>query len=404
VKALGRNIKGFSYFYYMGFDLNNVCFSKNCTVFSDDGFVGGSYTGTNTSGYPYARLLTDKGGIFSNLFWYDRDGKLTITQNTKQRNYKDPAYSYMIFDALGRTIESGQKTENTDTMTFNKIFGDTIMNFYNPNAIMNRKYLAWLNDNTGPRTEVTHTYYDVQDLLPTSVAIQKEVRNRIASITFRDTLRTDSSVYNNAVFYSYDIRGNANTFIQDDSIIGIGSGQRYKRIDYQYDIVDEDVNELDYQSGQLDQYHTKYQYDADNRITSASTSKDSILWDCDAHYFYYAHTRLARKEIGDQQVQGIDYTYLLRGQYKGVNSDLLDSNRDMGHDGLQVPGNLNRYFARDAMGYTLKYFKGEVSQGQYGDYDAINKNVWNNNVSRFEAYDYNSDLMNARHDLYNHAQ
>jgi RHS repeat-associated protein len=93
--------------------------------------------------------------------------------------------------------------------------------------------------------------------------------------------------------------------------------------------------------------------------------------------------------------------YLLRGILKTVNNDLLDSNRDIGHDGLQVPNNLNRYFARDAVGYTLKYFRGEVTAGINGDYDAINKASWNDNVSRFEAYDYNSDLMNDRHDLFN---
>src|SRR5580658_7434445 len=107
----------------------------------------------------------------------------------------------------------------------------------------------------------------------------------------------------------------------------------------------------------LDQYHQMYEYDADNRITSVFTSKDSIMWDNDANYFYYAHGPLAREEIGDQQVQGIDYAYTLQGWLKGVNSDLLDSNRDMGHDGFQAANNLNRYFARDAYGFTLKYFK-----------------------------------------------
>ncbi len=369
-----------------------------------DGFVGGSYSGTppsNTQNYPYARLLNDQGGQFSTLNWYDRLGRVVVSQNTKQRNYATPAYSYSLYDELNRVIEVGQKTENTDTANnFNHIFGDTVMSFYNPNVINPSNLLTWIKDNTGARTEVTHSYYDIQDILPTKILAQNELRNRVASATYADTVRSDSTKFNNATYYSYDVHGNVQTLIQDDSIPSI-AGQRYKRLDYQYDLVSGNVNEMDYQIGNIDQYHQRYTYDADNRITQVQTSKDSIMWDNDASYFYYAHLPLGREEIGDQQVQGVDYAYTLEGWLKGVNSDLLDSNRDMGHDGLQVPGNLNRYFARDAYGFTLKYFKGEESQGVYGDYDAINKKLWNDNVSRFEAYDYNSDLMNARHDLFN---
>ncbi|MGP8217452.1 MAG: RHS repeat-associated core domain-containing protein [Bacteroidia bacterium] len=370
----------------------------NAIAFSGpyNGFVGGSYSGTppsNTGGYPYARLLTDEGGQFSQLNYYDIIGHLVLTQTTKQHNFAKQAYSYVIYDALGRNIESGQKTENADTAhIFNKIFGDTILGFYNPNVLNPTKYLAWIKDSTGVRTQVTHDYYDVQDILPVNILAQQNLRNRIASVVYADTLKKDSIQYNNGIHYSYDVHGNQSSVVQDDSIPGI-SGQRYKKTDYQFDIVSGDINEIDYQSGEADQYHQKYSFDADNRITQVETSKDSIMWDCDAKYLFYAHSPIAREEIGDQQVQGMDYAATLKGWQKGVNSDLLDSNRDMGHDGLEVPGNLNRYFARDAMGYSLKYFT--------GDYDAINKNVWNNNVSRFEAQYYNSDLMKSRHDLLN---
>ncbi|MGP8214012.1 MAG: RHS repeat-associated core domain-containing protein [Bacteroidia bacterium] len=382
-------------------DRHIVCFSKNCAVFSDDGFVGGAYssTFTNTSGYPYARLLNDRGGVYSSLFWYDRQGRLLLNQNTKLHNLKTPAYNYTLYDAIGRVLETGQKTENTDAVTFNTIFGDTILGFYNPNIISPSKYMAWIKDNTGPRTEVTHNYFDVQDILPQSTLALQQIRNRVATTTYSDTLNADSLIYSSAIHYSYDIGlGKVVSFIQDNPKAELVS-QRYKKISYQYDLISGTVNELDYQSDSLDQYHLKYGYDANNRISQVQSSKDSILWDNDANYFYYAHGPMARVEIGDQQVQGIDYAYTLQGYLKGVNSDLLDSNRDMGHDGLQVPGNLNKSFARDAMGYTLKYF--DKSSLIPGDYDAINKTVWNNNVSRFEAYSYNSDLMNARRDLFN---
>ncbi len=368
-----------------------------------DGFVGGSYSSSyaatgSASGYPYARLLSDQGGMFGTMIFYDRLGRQIINQSTKQHNYKRPAYTYSILDALNRIIETGQKTENTDGNTFSTIFGDTILGFYNPNVISLSKFSTWIKDNTGPRTEVVKTFYDVQDILPTNVLTQQQIRNRVVTTTYSDTLRSDSLYYNNATHYSYDVHGSVNTIIQDNPSNGITS-QRYKRVDYSYDLISDNVNQWDYQNDSLDQYHHKYDYDADNRLTSVFTSKDSINWDNDANYFYYAHGDLARIEIGNQQVQGLDYAYNLQGWNKGVNSNILDGNHDMGHDGQQINGNLNRYFARDAVGYTLDYF--DKSSLIPGDYDAISSTAWNNVANRFEAYTYGSNMTNSRHDLFN---
>jgi len=63
-------------------------------------------------------------------------------------------------------------------------------------------------------------------------------------------------------------------------------------------------------------------------------------------------------------VQGLDYAYTLQGWIKGMNSETLDSTRDMGFDGK--PGNANENFASDAFGYTLNYYN--------GDYSAIDNN------------------------------
>ena len=58
----------------------------------------------------------------------------------------------------------------------------------------------------------------------------------------------------------------------------------------------------------VEELHHKYRYDEDNRIQSVSTSKDGILWDRDAAYSYYLHGPLARTEIGEHKVQGLDFT------------------------------------------------------------------------------------------------
>jgi hypothetical protein len=76
---------------------------------------------------------------------------------------------------------------------------------------------------------------------------------------------------------------------------------------------------------------------------------------------YYKHGPLARVELGNDKVQGIDYAYTIQGWFKGVNSETLDSTRDMGQDGNKVIGNNNANFAKDVFGYSLNYFTGDYS-------------------------------------------
>jgi len=177
------------------------------------------------------------------------------------------------------------------------------------------------------------------------------------------------------------------------------SSNRFKRIDYEYDLVSGKVNKVSYQKDSADQFIHQYSYDSDNRITKVETSSDNVVWDVDAKYFYYAHGPLARTEIGNDKVQGIDYAYTLQGWIKGVNSNTLDKKRDMGQDGKDTsiydPNNpqLHANFAQDAFGYSLNYFK--------GDYKAISQVRWNNATNRFEAVTTGSDLMASRHYLHN---
>lgn len=46
------------------------------------------------------------------------------------------------------------------------------------------------------------------------------------------------------------------------------------------------------------------------------------------------HGPLARVELGENQVQGLDYAYTLQGWLKGLNSAALTPETDMGRDGL----------------------------------------------------------------------
>jgi hypothetical protein len=126
--------------------------------------------------------------------------------------------------------------------------------------------------------------------------------------------------------YSYDIHGNVKTLVQDNPMVNVSS-QRYKRIDYDYDLISGKVNKVIYQPEAPDLFIHKYEYDADNRITRVETSTDDIIYQTDAKYFYYHHGPLARVEYGKNQVQGLDYAYTLQGWIKGVNSNTLSSAR-----------------------------------------------------------------------------
>lgn len=63
----------------------------------------------------------------------------------------------------------------------------------------------------------------------------------------------------------------------------------------------------------------KYNYDAENRLTSAYTTTDDIHWEKLANYQYYRHGPLARTVLGQLQVQGLDYAYTLQGWLKAIN-------------------------------------------------------------------------------------
>jgi hypothetical protein len=347
-------------------------------------------------------------GQVTTSFWYDRLGRLILSQNTKQFNKRAPtiAYSYTLYDYLGRIIEVGEKAENASNLgiSFANIFGETVNGFYNPRVISDQNFHDWLmapaSNNGGSRTEVTHTYYD-NTAINNLPLVQQNLRKRVATVTYEDKDDGDPQTYQYATHYSYDIHGNVNVLLQDNQQVlntftsGIAT-QRFKQVNYDYDLISGKVNMVSYQQGAADQFYHKYSYDADNRITAVFTSHDGVIWDNDANYFYYAHGPLARTEIGQNQVQGMDYAYTLQGWIKGVNSNALSTNLDMGLDGdpaVTVSANTHTDFARDAFGYTLTY--------NSKDYAAIDPTKWGNTARRFEADKTGSDVMKNRYDLYN---
>src|SRR5690242_17914534 len=82
---------------------------------------------------------------------------------------------------------------------------------------------------------------------------------------------------------------------------------------------------------------------------------------------------MARTELGDNNIQGIDYAYTIHGWIKGTNSNTLSSNRDIGKDGYEPtsgPSNPHQNFCRDVVAYSLGYYSA-TDGSPVNDYQSI---------------------------------
>jgi len=316
------------------------------------------------------RQETPDAGI--SRFWYDALGRLVASQNAKQAGISvsgNYVYSYTRYDALGRIAQVGEMTIASDlgAMTSTAVA-----------ALVASGPAAYPDNLTGTKREVTTTYYgDDASFLPLvsgasfASGSQDYLRSRVAAVTIEDTDDFTATTYNHATHYSYDVHGNVKELIQENKDISGGfSTQRLKKLAYSYDLISGKVNTVAYQDGQKDMFAHRYEYDADNRITAVYTSKNNMLWERDAKYFYYLHGPLARVETGHDKVQGTDYAYTLHGWIKGVNSTILKADNDIGKDGYSFgsPSHVNSYVARDVYSYALTYFNNSTKK----DYKAIN--------------------------------
>ncbi len=360
------------------------------------GIYGGNYNSTyinyTNPTYCFVRCFYDAPLRYSARFYYDKLGRLVVSQNARQYNNSSGEgrkYSYTLYDVLGRVYEAGEKTENTTlTNRFSNVFGTYVSGYYNPKSIDDTKLAAWINGN-GARKEVTRSYYDstyftgINGLIPT----RSTQRKRIIHITYEEVYDGNNLTYDHATHYDYDIHGNVRTLVQDNKKMATNysslASQRFKRMDYRYDLVSGNVHRMSLQNGSPDQWHHAYLYDADNRITATYTNTQAPTmpiarlsaalqneltynsdWEEDAAYYYYDHGPLARTEIGEDQLQGFDYFYNLQGWMKGVNAITADN--DPGKDGIKptTGTNPNELFGKDLAAFSLTYFN--------NDYTAIN--------------------------------
>ncbi len=292
------------------------------------------------SGYKYNSLAqlvhqeTPDGGKTD--FLYNNKNQLLFSQNEEQ--LLNAEYSYKKYDRLGRAIEVGKAAGS-----FTSLIPDDES--------------SGLSD---PRREQTFTIYsDPATNISYHGMMQRYLQNRVSYSYTRDIHGLSDYTY-----YSYDPHGNVEWMVKD--IPGFGKSN----VAYDYDLISNKVLKVRFNEGRIDQYFHRYNYDQDNRLLGMETSKDGYIWDKDATYEYYLHGPLRRTELGEDQVQGLDYTYTLQGWLKGINSPHLDitgPNKDFGKylgggnylsDGDPASG-----FSQDEFGMVLGYYEGDFDRG-----------------------------------------
>jgi RHS repeat-associated protein len=192
---------------------------------------------------------------------------------------------------------------------------------------------------------------------------QQNLRNRVSFTQLIDSAA--NLIPSSATYYSYDIHGNVDTLVQDFGYGQSGgvlnamntSGNRFKKIVYNYDLISGKVNQVSYQLGQTDAYYHSYQYDAENRLTDVYTGRDSTILllfpEKEAHYTYYKHGPLMRTQLGQLMVQGLDYAYTLQGWLKGINPT-MGGTLTNGTDTTEASP-----VTQDVYGFSLHYYNND---------------------------------------------
>ena len=300
---------------------------------------------TNGSGEPEHHLLsrsqynsldqvleTESPDEGTTRFFYNRRTQLRFKQDAQQRS--DGTFTFFKYDAQNRETVTGLVSGFSEEEILDRLEEESFPGIQH-DAV----------------SELVFTEYDTAASI-TGFA-QSFLRGRISRTRVEDTLSQITS----STAYSYEPHGKVVSVRRQ--IEGLGA----KRIDYAYDPISNLVERTDYQSGQVDSFYHKYTYDAARRLTKVETSRDEVLWSTDARYSYYRHGPLARTELGDPTVQGLDFLYTIQGWLKGVNSVTLREARDPGRDGHDsgsmtpaTPLNSRKRVPKDVFGYTLGYF------------------------------------------------
>lgn len=289
------------------------------------------------------------------VFVYDDASRVRLSQDEKQ--LASNAYSYSRYDNLSRVVEVGQ----CDGPAYGDEDGDSDTDADDLRIALleaaNDPAFPAPGDNPAQRTYTRYTEPDGTNAPQFSGKYiddspQRYTLNRIAHVFTDDDVHTQ---------YSYDPHGNVEWVQQDVPGLGVNWAR------YEYDLISGNILKLHYNEGWRDGFKHAWRYDKDNRLVEVKTSRDGIIWDSDARYYYYDHGPLRRVEYGEDKVQGRDFVYTLQGWLKAINHPALNAatselNHDPGQDGELGASNPHQDYASDAFGMMLGYYTGDFTR------------------------------------------
>lgn len=296
-------------------------------------------------------------------YWHDRHGRIRFAQTARQRTLPPPRYSYSRYDRLGRTVESGEAMFQP-YLDLAEHLGDSAFPSLSQQPIVDQTLVFY--SAASPRG----------DYLGDTQRPQRYLLNRV-SYTLRSIFNETPDDDSVMTSYSYDPHGN----VEWMSSYAWGLGENFIR--YDYDLYSGNLKELIYNEGTAEEYRQRYSFNLDNQIEQVSTSRNGVIWDRDARYLYYAYGPLRRVEVGEDSLQGIDYTYTIQGWLKGINHPALWYNRacDPGGDSTAMD---RASIPADAFGMLLQYYDGDFTRSglfTMPTYTLTTRNLFNGNIS-----------------------
>jgi hypothetical protein len=300
-------------------------------------------------------------------YFYDRLGRLRFVQDERQASASPKRLSYVKYDAKSRATESGE-VEYTGTLA--TLVASEVDNSAWPSGALARRDVVMYHYDQ----KVTSTTADAGWVTVSNETglTQRNVRNRLSWSLAVPVLNSGASIATtpNVVrtFYSYDPHGNVVSEVYDiPKDATVNSDRIVKRLDYVWDLSTGNITSVDYQTQvvgenqpKTDRFQHRYTYDKNARLKYVETSRNGVIWERDAAYDYDRLGTLRRVTIGEDSVQGIDYTYTLLGDLKAINHPSLDPANDAGQDGTGTGA--NRYVAKDAFALGFSYHDGDFEK------------------------------------------
>ena len=297
---------------------------------------------------------------------YDSEDKLRFSQNDEQRTAGNGGrFTYVNYDRAARPVETGEY-DPTISHSGNPYYFQTEAQHDAGTSVPSGETSIYsIVDQIGSfdtyrTTQQTYSAYDLPD-----AALNTAISNYSPTFLPGKVAKTWNDY--STSWYSYDELGRLNWTVQqtNEHLLNLpgNPNNQVKTFNYLYNLQGNLLQTVYQKETSAESFYHKYDYDADQRLTKASTSFDGSTWTLQDKYYYYLHGPLKREEI-QTNLQGIDYVYTVGGMLKGINDPGLNNQYDPGQDGYTSS---HSGFSNDVFGFGIDYYP--------NDYVRNNSNV-----------------------------